>query len=269
MNPGQERKPTALTPVGPLGSLISLNDSGGLAIAKGGRKVKGTKGSNPLIALHRTAFVTWTGETCALDEKEAGRRLLRWADSSNLGQEKELLAAARTRRTRGLHALSGAGWAVVRLHASVQWRLVTGMGANSNAHEIGIALHGTYGCPVLPGGSLKGMAASWAMAAVGPCEDFDAVFGVPRPHVPAAEDSAAEEAEPDTDLDHTDDESGARQGGVRFLDALPLTPAPVRTDVLTPMCSRTTGPVPATTGTTPENIRNHPPNTTTPSRSAF
>ncbi|WP_157977400.1 type III-B CRISPR module RAMP protein Cmr6 [Streptomyces triticisoli] len=212
-------------PVGPLSQAVSLGDSGGLRTLGGG-KGSGGKGANPLIVLRRTAFVTWTQGRAETDrkadiDKRAVQRLLRWADRADLGQDAELIALARARRTRSLLALREGGHTVVRLHARVQWRLITGMGAKDNAHEIGIALHGTYGWPVLPASGLKGMAAAWAARNITDTAVIDAVFGTPRP-VGGADVPA------DTGLGE------ASRGGVLFLDAFPTEVAAVQRDVLTP-----------------------------------
>lgn len=221
--------PTSI-PVGPLGQAVSLNDGGGLRTHGGG---KGKQGANPLVVLRRTAFTTWTEDRCQSDDR-AIRRLLHWADQSNLGQDSRLIARALARRTRSLRALADAGHTVVRLHARVQWRLAAGVGAKDNAHEIGIALHGTYGWPVLFASGLKGMTAAWAAQYVSDTAAIGHVFGTPRPtgtqdRTPPA-DSASEDAR------GAEDGSRARasRGGVLFLDALPIGVAPVERDVLTP-----------------------------------
>jgi CRISPR-associated protein Cmr6 len=107
---------------------------------------------------------------------------------------------------------------VVRLRAEPEWRLAVGLGNKANAHEIGLSLHGTYGWPVIPGSSLKGLAASFASVSGAHAADIRRVLGAPRPGDPAgpAQDRAA-------------------QGSVRFLDAGPAGDAvTVMVDVLTP-----------------------------------
>lgn len=238
MSYAEEQRKAPSRPVGPLSTVVSLGDGDGLRTRHGGKGQSGKKGANPLIVLRRTAFVTplRSQDRCEVDSDAIGR-LLNWADQANLGQDGSLIAAARARRTRGLEALRDGGWTVVRLHAHVQWRLVAGMGAKDNAHEIGLALHGTYGWPVLPASGLKGMAAAWALAHAADLAEIDTVFGTPRP--------AGSTPGPTVEaglVDYTRPGSGHRgprtseaaAGTVRFLDALPVDVAPVRRDVLTP-----------------------------------
>jgi CRISPR-associated protein Cmr6 len=71
------------------------------------------------------------------------------------------------------------------------WRMVTGVGERTNAQEIGIALHGTYGWPVIPGSTLKGVTRAWATqyldekvnwlgsGARPAADELDAMFGPP------------------------------------------------------------------------------------------
>jgi CRISPR-associated protein Cmr6 len=142
---------------------------------------------------------------------DGGRRaLVRWACEQRLGQDSSLVADVE-RREAALEALRGDGvgraWRHARLRAVPEWRLVVGLGNRANAHEIGLSLHGTYGWPVIPGSSLKGLAAAWARSApdVKP-DDMKRVFGTP-----------------------------AGAGSVRFLDAIPAgSPVTVEADVLTP-----------------------------------
>lgn len=227
-------------PVGPLSQAVSLSDSGGLRTLGGGRK-GGGKGANPLIVLRRTAFLTWTQGQAETDrkassDKRAVQRLLRWADQTDLGQDAKLIASVHARRTRSLLALQERGHTVVRLHARVQWRLITGMGAKDNAHEIGIALHGTYGWPVLPAAGLKGMTAAWAARNTTDTAAIDAVFGTPRP-AGSAPGTLTDGTTGDLPLSPAPagTASGeASRGGVLFLDAFPTEVATVQRDVLTP-----------------------------------
>ena len=112
-------------------------------------------------------------------------------------------------------------WHFIRLRAEPEWRLAVGLGNGANAHEIGLALHGTYGWPVIPGSALKGLAAAWAASSGGIDADvIRRVLGTPR-----RDDVRAPAVDP----------AGAARGDVRFLDAIPAgQPVTVEADVLTP-----------------------------------
>lgn len=144
---------------------------------------------------------------------DGGRRaLVRWACDQRLGQHPALVAAVARRRELALRTLDRTEGrrpcCHLRLTAEPEWRLVAGLGNRANAHEIGLSLHGTYGWPVIPGSSLKGLAAAWA-------------------------GSAAAEAEPD-DVTRVFGTASCA-GTVRFLDAIPAgEPVTVAADVLTP-----------------------------------
>ncbi len=172
---------------GPLGSAISLAGAD-----RHGRD------ASALVMLNRVAFLDDAGKLA----DEGKRALLRWACATQLGQVEALVTAVWQRRSAALRALP---WPSMRLRARPEWRLVAGLGAPANAHEIGLALHGSYGWPVIPGSALKGLAHAWA-AAHALEADVSRVFGTP-----------------------------GRRGSVRFLDAIPAgKPAAVAADVLTP-----------------------------------
>jgi CRISPR type III-B/RAMP module RAMP protein Cmr6 len=177
-------------------------------------------GSNALIVLNRIAFFdAGTGKM-----HDGGKRaLLRWACENRLGQQDELVSAMAGRRAAALRALSGGPRPAhcVRLRAQPEWRLAVGLGNNANAHEIGLALHGTYGWPVIPGSALKGLAAAWAVSSAN-AADVWRVLGGPRTDV----------ADPDA---QARDRPSAARGTVCFLDAIPAdAPVIVEADVLTP-----------------------------------
>jgi CRISPR/Cas system CMR subunit Cmr6 (Cas7 group RAMP superfamily) len=170
---------------------------------------------NALILLRRVAFFD-TGR--GVLNEEGGRALLKWASGHGLGQDEGTVRHVAARRGQALSALQARAVHVVRLRAEPEWRLAVGLGNKANAHEIGLSLHGTYGWPVIPGSSLKGLAASFASASGADSADMRRVLGAPRPGEPAGQraDSAA-------------------QGTVRFLDASPAgNPVTVMVDVLTP-----------------------------------
>jgi CRISPR/Cas system CMR subunit Cmr6 (Cas7 group RAMP superfamily) len=204
--------PEPVRAAGPLGTLFRSAD-GRLDGPSG-------DGANALIMLNKLAFF----DVGARKLDDVGRRaLLRWACEEALGQAAPmtprgaaggLMAAVSARRAAALHALAEAPRCHVRLRAEPEWRLAVGLGDKANAHEIGLALHGTYGWPVIPGSALKGLAAAWAASSGVGQGDIVRVLGGPRPG---------------------DSGSPAGQGSVRFLDALPLgRPVTVAADVLTP-----------------------------------
>lgn len=168
-------------------------------------------GSNALVMLSRIAiFETGRpGEPGADQVKlaDGGKRAVtRWAVDRKLGQDAGLVAAVASRREHALRSLTGPA-RCRRLLAVPEWRLAVGHGNKANAHEIGLALHGTYGWPVIPGSSLKGLALAWARSSPdAEKDDVRRVFG-----------------------------TTSRIGSVRFLDAIPAgEPVTVEADVLTP-----------------------------------
>ena len=86
-------------------------------------------------------------------------------------------------------------------------RFVTGLG-RSHPVENGFAWHPTLGTPCLPGSSIKGLVRSWAKMEAEPLPDgkiFERLFGGP-----------------------------GKEGAICFLDALPVAPARLEADVMTP-----------------------------------
>ncbi len=176
-------------PAGPLGKVIRISELSGEA--------------SSLILLRRVAAVDRHG---VLDDKSE-LALLQWAEKSRLGQSPELIQRVAQRRTRALAELRALGHTVIRLRAEPEWRLAVGLGNRANPHEIGMSLHGTYGWPIIPGSSLKGLTAAWAAQVSEPGSGaVIRIFG-----------------------------STDKRGSVRFLDAIPAgEPATVVLDVLTP-----------------------------------
>jgi CRISPR type III-B/RAMP module RAMP protein Cmr6 len=236
--PGQGGPPRPATPrpaqaAGPLGRFVAA-DSRRLTPSGGYRPSAGAqfgRGASALILLHRVAF--FDRDSGRLDDS-GQRALLRWAAEHGLGQDHEMVAAAAGRRDSALANLRRQGQHVIRLRAVPEWRLAAGLGNKANAHEIGLSLHGTYGWPVLPASSLKGLTAAWAATEAEnggsvAAADIRRVLGTPRkwPAAPAAATPADESKR----TAGADDE----QGTVRFLDAIPAgEPAAVSADVLTP-----------------------------------
>jgi CRISPR/Cas system CMR subunit Cmr6 (Cas7 group RAMP superfamily) len=214
--------------------------------------------ANALVMLNRVAFLDARGNRPLKLEEKGKRALFGWACRSSLGQDVTLVKAVSRRREHALRVLSGTPGAspdeskgtlcCLRLRAEPEWRLAVGHGNKANAYETGLALHGTYGWPVIPGSALKGLAAAWASSesSGADAQDLLRVLGSPRPGAPlsAGGSAAPVGASP---------AARARQGTVRFLDAIPDgNPVAVLTDVLTPhvkpyydsLASGTAAPVP-------------------------
>lgn len=122
-----------------------------------------------------------------------------WAVRTGLGQNRDLLDAVRERRTAAVTSLkrTAVQARIVDLHCDGP--VLTGVG-EAGLRDVGIAMHGTFGWPILPASTLKGVAHAYARDEEGmPANDRVDVFGGPRP------DAAIEQV-----------------GSVTFLDALPL-----------------------------------------------
>jgi CRISPR-associated protein Cmr6 len=201
---------------GPIGKVIETD---GTAVkARVGYQIE--PDANALILLYRLAFpeLDRDGAVRRMNEK-AGHALLRWAAESGLGQQARRVREVAARREQAVLALRAAGHSVARLRAEPLWRLSVGLGNRGNAHEIGLSLHGTYGWPFIPGSSLKGLTASWAVQADAKPDDVVRIFGAPR--------IGGSDGEPARVI--------ASRGSVRFLDAIPASGrVKVTVDVLTP-----------------------------------
>jgi CRISPR type III-B/RAMP module RAMP protein Cmr6 len=157
--------------------------------------------ANALLMLHRSAVLA-VGEqpgTVKVDDDW----MRSWARATRLGQgpagdDSGLPAQVRNRRRAALASLAtGGGTAVRTVALEPMTALVTGTGAGG-IRDVGIELHGTYGWPVLPGSTLKGVAHAYARDSELPVPDEAAIFGAPP-----------------------GDDASARTGAVTFLDALP------------------------------------------------
>ena len=157
-------------------------------------------GSNALIMLNRIAFF----ETAPGSSHDGGKRAraalgVRAASSARTTASSPAVAR---RREAALDAGRPDAQAPA-LHrgcgAEPEWRLAVGLGNKANAHEIGLALHGTYGWPVIPGSALKGLAAAWAASSggstgrIGGCSAAPGMF---RARVDSAGGSARDGALP-------------------------------------------------------------------------
>ncbi len=213
---------------GPIGSVVEA-ENGRIKASAGYRsgRYEFAAGASALILMNRVAFFD---ERASKLDDEGQRALLRWAVERALGQNGKLLGQVAARRDAALTELRRRGLSVARFAAEPEWRLAVGLGNKANPHEIGLSLHGTYGCPVIPGTSLKGLAAAWAVASGADHDDIRRVLGTPRRDLPA----------PASELKDPDSGNNARlpqaaRGTVCFLDAIPLRGrVDVQLDVLTP-----------------------------------
>ncbi|HEX6076907.1 MAG TPA: type III-B CRISPR module RAMP protein Cmr6 [Micromonosporaceae bacterium] len=158
--------------------------------------------ANALMILNRCAIVA---PDSGLDDVP----IRSWAVRTSLGQDRQLLEAAAQRRVAALASLKRFRLGVAYLRLTMESALLTGS-AQDGVRDVGIALHGTYGWPVLPGSTLKGTTREYARQ----CTEhdggsYDALFGVAAPE--------------------------ARVGSVMFLDAMPSrTGVRITEHVLTP-----------------------------------
>jgi CRISPR type III-B/RAMP module RAMP protein Cmr6 len=206
---------TVIRAAGPLGTVVETD---GTRLHGRGTYALGV-GANPLVLLHRVAFVTAGGQF----DSDAERALLSWAQETRLGQDPHLVRLAAERRERAIVAARRSS-THRRLLVRPQWRVAVGLGNRLNPYEIGLSMHGTYGWPVLPGSTIKGLTCAWARESGAAKQDaatFTAVFGLPRVF--------------DTDGAAADEEAANHRGSVTFLDALPVGDAvAVVRDVVTP-----------------------------------
>lgn len=188
---------------GPLGDLLTVDSEGALSVGPDAA----VPDANALIILRRAAL----HDEQHLLLPEATQALLSWATGSRLGTAGSTLAQALLERRRAAIGTSGRPYS--RLRVRPQWRLIVGSGERANPHEIGIALHGTTGWPIIPGSSLKGLAAAWARDEGVDPDRYQHIFGHPI-------DRASNEDQP--------------EGRVVFYDALPCSTMSIRVDVVNP-----------------------------------
>ncbi|GAB2520924.1 type III-B CRISPR module RAMP protein Cmr6 [Nocardiopsis aegyptia] len=190
--------------------------------------------ANALVVLHRLAFEKMreqkeTQEQGKLEGWQPHTPLHTWATECGAGQQRNPYLDAVLKRRRALlermtaprtttsGALGRPRTHVLRLRLATEWRLVTGLGLQYGVLDSGLALHGTYGWPVIPASTLKGLAAAGARLTEADQEQVRRILGDPRP-----EDSPA-----------TSPPQG--RGGAVFLDALPeARGVSVHSDTLTP-----------------------------------
>lgn len=223
-----------------------------LQVKNAGEGSTGLEQANSLILLRQAAFVNTAGPAVELPT-EAEQALLRWAQSPaggtgsdargfshGLGQETDRLKHVADRRTYAMHRLKKQGKSVVRVHLTPEWRMIVGHGERGNAYEIGMALHGTYGWPVIPGSGLKGLAAAFVRARA---DDLRTAEGDDSGADSANQSELTDLTESYREIFRTELPTGKAEkrreerkiDRVRFLDALPDgKPATVEIDVLTP-----------------------------------
>jgi CRISPR type III-B/RAMP module RAMP protein Cmr6 len=168
-----------------------------------GQRDKDTKDANALLVLHRSAVLARDRGNLKLDDEWVRS----WARATRLGQGTGagVPAHVAARRVAALKSLCETeGISVVTVVATPMGAVVTGTGAGG-IRNVGIELHGTYGWPVLPGSTLKGVAHSYAR------DEAETPEGTPVP----GETVAGIFGAPPTD------DTPARAGAVAFLDALP------------------------------------------------
>jgi len=209
---------------GPLGGVLEASG----AAVRGRFGYQLGPGANPRVMLERVAFVDEGGRF----DEQAEVALLGWSADHDLGQEPALVGLVARRRDQALQALESHGWTVQRLRVTPAWRLAVGLGNRANPYEIGLALHGTYGWPVIPGSTLKGLTHAFAAQSGAHPDQVGAVFGLPRPADPAQPPPTGNDP---GKAGQDGLELNARRGTVWFLDALPAgAPVRVARDVLTP-----------------------------------
>lgn len=223
--PSARKNETELRAVGPLGRLVRVRHRTDTTRPPFLDGVEAD--ANALILLRRTAFPDLSGDEVELPD-EAATALTAWAAKSGLGQRPADVKAVTARRKLALDRLRAQGLAVRHVTLRPEWRLAVGLGNKDNAHEIGIALHGSYGWPIIPGSTLKGVTAQWAWEHSKPITPekvarYVRIFGAPLTKERA---KCAEEV--------TERPEAAR-GRIRFLDAFAAgAPVTVTVDVLTP-----------------------------------
>lgn len=178
--------------------------------------------ANSLIVLRRLSFEPLDGSTNKWKNHEP---LHEWATRSRLGQKGTdgLLDQTLERRRSFLRRWVASDVRhrhVRRLLLRVEWRMISGHGLQFGVLDNGLALHGTYGWPTLPGSTLKGLASAGARSRGAETEAVVRALGSPRPR--------SKDEWPPSREEH-------RRGSVCFLDALPdRSTMKVHDDVITP-----------------------------------
>lgn len=133
-----------------------------------------------------------------------------------------LARAVAERRERAVSRLAVGATTALAIDLRTEGTMLVGA-ADGSVQDVAMALHGTYGWPVIPGSALKGVAQAYAARkGASLCEADLRIFGSPRP------------GGDDTAVQSTAAQGSAAQGTVRFLDALPTDALRIHRDVLTP-----------------------------------
>lgn len=152
--------------------------------------------ANALSILRRCAVV----KDGAIDDEPVQAWAVRTGlGRTGLGHAQALQDAVHERRTAAVKSLKRAAVEARMVELHCDGPVLTGVG-EVGLRDVGIAMHGTYGWPVLPASTLKGVAHAYARDEDGmSADDRVDLFGGPRP---------------DADAEHV--------GQVTFLDGLPL-----------------------------------------------
>jgi CRISPR type III-B/RAMP module RAMP protein Cmr6 len=213
--------------IGPLSGRLTVTDEDGQPRfrrpgTRGNDGRTGVERANARLILHRTAVLEVLS-----DQGTGGERLgdlddapvRAWAVDTGLGQRGggEMWSMLAARRARALESLAAATGATVReATLAPQGAMITGTGAGG-IRDVGIELHGTYGVPVIPGSTLKGVAAAYARWAGVPDDAQALIFGCPST-------SAGPVTSENADAARAGRQPGRPRsvpGSVLFLDALP------------------------------------------------
>lgn len=203
------------TVVGPLAAVVGVDGEGTRLSRPDGDPLST---ANALLVLRRCAVAKpqRSGRQRTVLDATAVRE---WATRTNLGQldahgtPSALVKAVAARRFAAMMRLAGPTAACYAVRLSPEGPVLVGA-ADRGIADVGMSLHGTYGWPVVPGSSLKGLTQAYARDEERlPDDDLRRLFGSPRPG----------------------DDTVARRGAVGFLDALPMRgDLQLREDVLTP-----------------------------------
>jgi CRISPR-associated protein Cmr6 len=118
---------------------------------------------------------------------------------------RELIEACHARRQRLAEDLGA-----ITFSARPEWRVIVGLG-NNDVLGSGISLHPTFGFPIVPASSLKGVCHTYAQRVLDrPVEELELLFG-------------------------KGGENGERRGDLLFLDGIPAAVPVVERDVVSPI----------------------------------
>lgn len=236
--------PRVLPAIGPFGARIAIEVKDGKGrLGKLEPQLAPAQDANGALILRKSAF----GDPTQDPTKETKDAVLGWAHDTGLGQAgaRELRQGAAARRELALARLNsgmtrgGVKRVAIAVEIRPEWRIAVGLG-DQGATEIGITLHGTYGWPVIPGSSLKGIVRHWALDRI-TYQDFKG-YGIDpfTRHDVIGLLGAAKRAKGDErgdqEGDRGSDDDVEMVGSVTFIDAIPGAGADVAVviDVVTP-----------------------------------